>query len=314
MPGDGLVSETSAQPRSELAATLAVLLAAACWGTSGLFIKLIGIESTTSAFALAFWRNLFAFAILLTGLGLLRPDQLRIHRSDLRWLVALGACLGLLNTVWIVSVSLNGVTVAALQQSATPAIVAVAAWLFWREPLTRSKVVAIALTIAGTGLVSGANALGQAEPSLVGLLAGLAVPVAYATWNLLGKKIRFRYSPIATLTYAFGFGALVLLPFQFLTPAPWPFPSSALLWFAGLVVVSTLIPFLAYTSALGELPASVVSILAMSEIAFAAFFAHILLGERLSVSQVAGAVLILGGVVLLSWHRWHTERRARRGF
>jgi drug/metabolite transporter (DMT)-like permease len=48
----------------------------------------------------------------------------------------------------------------------------------------------------------------------------------------------------------------------------------------------------------------VASILAMSEIAFVAAYAYILLGERLTVSQILGAVLVVGGVLLLSWRRW----------
>jgi drug/metabolite transporter (DMT)-like permease len=76
------------------------------------------------------------------------------------------------------------------------------------------------------------------------------------------------------------------------------------LWFTGLIFVATIIPFSAYTFALGRLPASVASILAMSEIAFVAAYAYILLGERLTVSQILGAVLVVGGVLLLSWRRW----------
>jgi drug/metabolite transporter (DMT)-like permease len=143
--------------------------------------------------------------------------------------------------------------------------------------------------------------------SLGGLLVGLAVPVTYASWNLFGKKVRETYNPFTTLTYAFGFGALVLLPLQFFTPQPWPVPSSALLWFAGLIAVATIIPFSVYTFALGRLPASVATILAMSEIAFVAVYAYVLLDERLTAGQILGAVLVVGGVLLLSWHRWRSR-------
>jgi drug/metabolite transporter (DMT)-like permease len=48
----------------------------------------------------------------------------------------------------------------------------------------------------------------------------------------------------------------------------------------------------------------VASILAMSEIAFVAIYAYFLLNERLTASQILGAVLVVGGVLLLSWYRW----------
>jgi drug/metabolite transporter (DMT)-like permease len=292
---------------ADLVGSLAVLFAAALWGTSGLFVKLIGLSADISALALAFWRDITAFLVLLTAIGIVRPAWLRVQRTDLRWLAAMGCSLGVFHVFWNLGVFLNGAAVATVQQAAMPSIVAVVAWLIWREPLTWSKIAAIGLTFVGTVLVSGLDRLGQAELSLGGLMVGLAIPVTYAAWNLFGKKVRENYNPFTTLTYAFGFGALILLPLQFFTPQPWPVLSSSLLWFAGLIAVSTIIPFSVYTFGLGRLPASVATILAMSEIAFVAVYAYVLLDERLTAGQILGAVLVVGGVLLLSWHRWRTR-------
>ena len=75
--------------------------------------------------------------------------------------------------------------------------------------------------------------------------------------------------------------------------------------------MSTIAPFLTYTFALGRLQASVTSILAMAEIPIVAVYAYFLLDERLTVSQILGAVLVVGGVLLLSWHRWQTRDEGR---
>jgi DME family drug/metabolite transporter len=307
-----LESRAEAAPaRSDLTGPLAVLFAAACWGMSGVFVKWVGAEVEISALALAFWRDLATFLVLLAGVGLFRPDWLRIRRGDLRWLAALGGSLGIFHVFWNLGIFLNGAAVATVQQAAMPAIVAAIAWVIWREPLTWIKVAAILLTFLGTVLVSGLDAVGQADLSLTGLLVGLAIPSTYAAWNLFGKKVRNTYNPVTILTYAFGFGALVLLPLQFFTPQPWPVPPATFLWFAGLIAVATIIPFSVYTFALGRLPASVASILVMSEIAFVAVYAYILLGERLTVSQILGAVLVVGGVLLLLWQRWRDRARAK---
>jgi drug/metabolite transporter (DMT)-like permease len=301
-------SQAEAERRSDLVGSLGVLLAAACWGTSGIFVKLVATESSVSALALAFWRDIITFAVLLVSLVLFRPNWLRVRRVDLRWLIAMGASLGLFHVVWNLAVFLNGAAVATVQQAAMPAIVAVVAWAVWRESLSWSKIVAIVLTFVGTVLVSGLDVLGQAQLSIGGFLVGLAVPIGYAAWNLFGKRIRQDYNPFTTLTYAFGFGALVLLPLQFFTPQPFPVSSTSLLWFAALILISTILPFSVYTFALGRLPASVATILAMSEIAFVAVYAYLILGERLTTSQILGAVLVVGGVLLLSWVRWRARR------
>ena len=297
---------TAATPdRSPAAGYLAVLVSTVCWGTSGIFITFIVASSGVSALALAFWRDLFTFTVLLISLGLLRPGWLRVQRRDLKWMVGLGSIsVGTFHVLWNLGVLLNGVAVVTVQQAAMPAIVAIAAWFLWGEPLTRRKVLAITLTFAGTVLVSGLDVLGRARLTLPGLLVGIGLPVTYATYSLFGKQIAGRYRPLTILTYGFGFAALTLLPFQFFIPQPWPVPRLTWLWFVALIGFATILPFSAYTFGLGRLPASVAGILAMAEIPLVSLYAYLLLGERLTATQVVGAALVIGGVLLLSWRGW----------
>jgi drug/metabolite transporter (DMT)-like permease len=304
----GAQPAASLPARSNLLGSLGVLFAAACWGTSAIFVKLLTTDAEISALALAFWRDLTTFIVLLTGIMLLRRKWLRVQRADLGWLVGMGVSLGTFHVLWNLGVFLNGAAVATVQQAAMPAIVAIAAWLIWRESLTWTKILAILMTFVGTVLVSGLGDASLVRLGIGGFLVGLGIPVMYASWNLFGKRIRRTYNPVTTLTYAFGVGALVLLPFQFFTPQPWPLAPTTPLWFTGLILISTILPFTVYTLALGWLPASVATILAMSEIFFVAVYAYVLLGERLTPSQILGAVLVIGGVLVLSWGR----RRAPR--
>jgi drug/metabolite transporter (DMT)-like permease len=300
--------------RSNIAGYLAVLFATACWGTSGIWVAFIVEASGISALALAFWRDLTTFLVLFLGLRTLHPTWLEVKRSDLKWLVGLGASLGIFHVFWNLGVMLNGAAVATVQQAAMPAIVAIVASLIWGEPLTVQKILAIILTFIGTVLVSGVDVLTRADITIGGFLVGLGIPIFYAGWNLFGKKVRGDYNPATTLTYGFGFGAMVLLPFQFVTPQPWPVTPAALLPFAGLIGVATTIAFMAYTFGLGQLQASVATILAMAEIPIVAVYAYLLLGERMSFDQAVGAILVLAGVLMLSrpkkW-RMSGERTSR---
>jgi len=192
-------SRAEAANRPNVSGYVAVLAATVLWGTSGVFIKFIVASSDVTALALAFWRDLFAFIVLLAGMAVLRPALLRVQRRDLPWLAALGGIMGVLNIVWTLAVLLNGVAVTGVQLAAMPAIVAVVAWLIWREPLTWNKILAIALTFAGTVLVSGLGVLSQAQLTLPGLLVGFSTPCAYAAWNLVGKKVREGCNALTTL-------------------------------------------------------------------------------------------------------------------
>ena len=297
------VGENGAIQGSDILSSLAVLLATACWGTSALFVKLILANEEVSALALAFWRDLATFLVLLIGLRLLRPRWLRVKRGDVLWLAGLGASIGIFHIFWNLAVFLNGAAVATVQQAAMPAIVAIAARLIWGEPLTGRKILAIVLTFVGTVLVSGVGVLEEADLTLFGFLVGLGTPITYAAWNLFIKRVRDGYNPFTTLTYGFGFGALVLLPIQFFTPQPQAVPPSTLLAFAGLIGIATIGGFSIYTFAVGRLQASVATILAMAEIPIVAVYAYVLLGERMTLDQVIGAVLVVAGVLMLSRRR-----------
>ena len=300
---ESTTTDEQASRRSNQWGYLAVLFATACWGTSGIWVRFIVDASGVSALALAFWRDFATFLTLFLGLRVLHPAWLKVKKRDLKWLVGLGASLGIFHVFWNLGVLLNGAAVATVQQAAMPAIVAIVASLIWNEPLTTRKGLAITLTFVGTVLVSGLDVLGQADISLGGFLIGLGIPIMYAGWNLFGKRVRGDYNPVTTLTYGFGFGALVLLPFQFFIPQPWPVSIEAFLWFAGLISVATILAFSFYTFALGRLQASVASILAMAEIPIVAVYAYFLLNERMSLDQVVGAVLVVAGVLMLSRRR-----------
>ena len=278
---------------------LAVTGAAACWGTSGIFIKLIMTGSGMTATALAFWRDIGTFFLFFAICGLFRRNGLRVHRSDWPWLACMGVSLGLFHVSWNLGILINGPAVTTVQQAAMPVIVLVVARIVWGERLNRQKLGAAFLIVVGTVFVSGILSAGGRPLTIPGVAVGFCVPVFYAGWSMFGKQVRGRYSAEVVLTYAFGIAALVLLPFQFRlgyprTVSPWTW-----VWYAGLIGLATGGGFFAYTYGLGHLPAGVASILVMTEILFVSVYAFFLLNEMMTFMESAGAVLVIGGVALL---------------
>lgn len=290
---------------------VAVILAAACWGTSGIFIKLIMTSSGMGASSLAFWRDLATFLLFGCACILSRPRRMRIPKSDWPWLAGMGICLGLFHVGWNMGIMLNGAAITTVQQAAMPAIVIVIARILWQEPLTLPKLAALTLIMGGTVLVSGVLSSDRPDVTGLSIAAGLSVPVLYAGFSLFGKKLRGQYASEVVLMYAFGIGALVLLPFGFYQITAVSLSTPVWLWFAGLILLSTGGGFFAYTYSLGALPAGIVGILAMSEILFVSLYAWYLLGESLSGLELWGAGLVVGGVCLLFVrYRWWNRRAA----
>jgi drug/metabolite transporter (DMT)-like permease len=307
----------SEQENSNGIGLLLVVLATACWSTSGPFISLVVRGSGISPWGLAFWRDLGTFTCLLVGVLLLGSRTLlKVKRQDLPWLAAMGAIsIGMFHVMWNMAVLINGVSVATVIQANAPIFVTIMAWLLWREPLTRRKIVAIVLAFVGTVLIARLGGLGATQISLFGLLIALAAAFAYGGFSLFGKKLVGNYSSWTILLYTFGFGALILLPFQFRVPIPWPLSPQVLGWYAGLILLSTISGFGLYTTGLRYLQASVAAIVATTEVVFAAVVSYIVLGERLDGWQILGAILVIGGVILLSWPRRGVRRviAGRRG-
>ena len=280
---------------------IAVLLAAACWAMSGIFVKLIMAQAGISSLTLAFWRDIVSFfAFLVWGLATQR-DQMSIRRSDWPIIAGMGVSLGVFHVALNLGYRLNGAAITTVQQAAMPAIVLVVARMVWKEPLTGLKLLSLFLIASGTVLISGLLQTDAPDVSATSIAVGFLVPALYAGWSLFGKALRSGYSPVVTLTWAFGIAALVLLPCQAVMGSLLPpsVPLRTFLWFAGLTGISTVFAFFAYTFALGRLPAGIASILVMSEIAFAVVYARIFLGEVLVSMEILGAGVVVGGVILL---------------
>ncbi len=280
-----------------------VLLAAALWSTSSMFITWVMRSTGITALGLAFWRVLISGLILAASMLVASPRMLLVERRDWPWLAGMGMlAVGPLQVFWMRSVVLNGASVSTVMQCTAPIIVAILAWVFWREPLTWHKWVAIALALGGAALIAGlagAGAAGNIHMTPLGLVTVLAVAVAYAGVTLFAKQLTGRYSPWTIWTYAFLFAALVLAPFQIGAAQPAHLGRVAIGSFAGLILITTIAGYGIYTVGLGRMQASVASIVAMFEAPCASFWGYAVLGERLNGLQVIGAVLVLGGSILL---------------
>jgi len=267
-----------------------------------MFIRWILAESSFSALSLAFWRELVTFSCLFVGLVLLRPNWLRISRRDLPWFVVLGSfSVGTFHVLWNVAVVEVGYAAATILLYSAPVFVSLMAWLIWREPLTRVKIMAIAMAIGGCILVAGTEGLTTFQVTAGGLVLGVALAIAYGSFSILGRQLAPRYPPWTVLTYGFAFGAVTLLPFQLAITPPQEVPGVTWFWFAALVFLATILPFGAYLSSLRWLPVSVASIMAASEVVFGSMLAYLFFGERLQAGQILGAVLVVGGVTLIVW-------------
>lgn len=293
---------TIAVPKPSLTKGYAIALTATTlWASTGIFTSYLLTNYTIAPLTLACWRAAIVSLVLAAILAVVRPSLLHIRRQDIPFFAAYGFFgVAMFNALWIYSVSLSGAAIATVLVYTGPAFVVIAAhWLF-HEPITRFKVLAIALSLTGCILVTGAYDLTRLRLNPLGIIAGVGIGVGFAFYSLFGKLSTPRYNPWTATVYSFGFGAFSL----FLTQRPtqlFSMGNAPLGWLTLFVLAAgpTLSGYALYTASLRYLPVSVASLIATLEPVITATMAFLLLGERPSTIQIVGGLLIILGVITL---------------
>jgi drug/metabolite transporter (DMT)-like permease len=303
----------SSNPSSLTRGYSIALASAAILSTTAILIRHLTQTYQIPALVLAFWRDGFVALTMLLILGFLRPGLLQIKRRDLVYLVAYGFVLSIFNSLWTTSVVLNGAAVSTVLAYCSAGFTALLGWWFLKERLDWAKLLAVALSLGGCVLVSGAFDPAVWNANFVGILTGVLSGLCYAIYSLLGRSAAQRgLNSWTTLLYTFGFAAAFLLIFNLLPVKPFPGTAAQpadLLWLGNalagwgilflLAAGPTLAGFGLYNMSLSYLPSSVANLVVTLEPAFTATLAYFLFGERLTGIQIAGSLMILSGVVFL---------------
>ena len=279
---------------------LAVGAAASIWGTLGYFAKLlyaegVSFEALVAVRAVVGWAAVLVFVLLTKGAG-----GLRVVRGDLVFLAPLGIVgIGVFYLLYFFTVREGEVGTASILLYSSPAFVTLLAWVFLREPLGVTRILALGLTFAGIGLVVGVYDPGTLEVAPLVLLTGLLSGLTYGSYSIFGKPVARRLDPSVILSYALGFGAVLLVAFALPTVGtlvglpPWCY------WMLLMLsVVHTALAFALYTFGLRRLEAGRAAIVATVEPVVAGMVGVFLLGEDLTAPKVLGAILVLSGAAL----------------
>ena len=279
------------------------LLSAVILSTSAIFVRHLTEKYGLPPIILSFWRDLFVAIVLLIILVLIRPGLLRITRQNLYYLVIYGFVLAVFNSVWTLSVSLNGAAVGTVLAYCSAAFTALLGWWILKESLSWVKVLAVLLCLGGCVLVAGALDPAAWSINLIGIVTGIGSGLFYAIYTLMGRSASNRgLNPWTTLLYTFGFGAVWLLGIDLIGNGVLPGTAqglSGLFWLGSdwlgwlilfiLAAIPTVAGFGLYNVSLSLMPSSVVNLIVTTEPAFTALWAYFLLGERFTLVQVIGS-------------------------
>lgn len=278
---------------------LCVASGAVLWGLIGLFTRELSALGLAPMEIVAV--RLSGAALVLAALALVRHRAaFAIRVRDLWMFVGTGVCsFVFFNWCYFSCIEVSSLASAAVLLYTAPSFVMVLSALLFHEALTRRKVLALLVTMAGCVLVTGA--LGADGMSAAAVLLGLGSGLGYALYSIFGRAALGRYSAgqvVLWTNICGGLAALAMVDAQSL--APLALSAQALRAEALLVVCSTILPLFLYTKGLERMEAGRASIVATLEPVVATLVGTFAFAEALAPTQAAGIALVIGAVVLVA--------------
>jgi drug/metabolite transporter (DMT)-like permease len=285
------------------------------WGSTYIAIR-IGVERMPWAL-LAGTRFLLAGALMLGALWLLRRP-VRASRRDLAVLAAGGVLLlGSGNGFVFLAETMVPAGLAALVIATIPLWIALLdSVLPGGDRLARRGWLGIGVGLAGLAVLLAPQLRREAAAAVdpLGILALLVAALSWSAGTLLMRRNPVRLDAFAATGYEMVFGGLFNLGVAALLyrgeAVAWTAPLAGSL--AYLVVFGSLIAFTAFTWLTRRVPASQIATYAYVNPVVAVLLGVALLDERLSAEMLAGMVIILLSVGLVTGTRVPARAAAAR--
>lgn len=267
------------------------MTAALLWGILGPFSRLAFSEGV-QPMEVAFWRALLGWGFFGTHAAATKSLRLRLRDIPMVVLFAITGITIFYGTYQL-AIRDGGAALASVLLYTAPAWVTLIAKFAFRESLTRSKIIALALTLIGVIFVAGGG--GSIQITGSALFFGLAAGFSYSLYYILGKYFSTRYSSPNLFFYLLPIGAVTLLPWvEFTTKSPTAW--GALICIAALCTYGA---YFSYYIGVKYLEASRAAIAATLEPVVAAVVAFFWWGESFGATGYVGSALILTAVMLM---------------
>ena len=268
----------------------------ALFGTIGTFTRFIDMPSGIMCCV----RALIASALILAYLYLAgRKPDMKALKSEIGTLAAAGIMLGLDWFFIFEGFRRTTVAVASVCFYTEPVFLMVAAAVFFREKLTRVKIICVFTALAGTALISGLFGGQSGAVGLSGVICSLIAAVFYAGNVLLNRRLR-AVKPVDATAAQLVIGGLVILPYSLLTlrSAEMSFTPLSIALLLILAVVHTGLGYIMYYDSAAALSAGTIAVLSYVDPLVSVLLSVLFLREPMTAAVFAGIVLIFGAAFM----------------
>ena len=286
-------------------AYIKLVFAMIIWGTLGPLVKQIPLASGEIVLARVIL-GLATLGIIYFASGGCRAgntaDRYAV-RKDIAILFVSGAVMGFNWVFLFEAYKYTTVSMATVSYYCAPVIITALSPLVLGEKLTASRIAGIVAATVGMFMITG-SLQGGSQP-LKGVLFGLLAALFYACVTILNKQLKGGFTGIQiTIVQLFAAG-IVVAPYAVINhEGAWVMPQGAGLVCLIIVgVVHTGIVLHLYFSSMQILPGQSVAMCSYIDPVSSLLIAAAVLSERMSIVQIIGAVLIIGGAAFGELYR-----------
>lgn len=263
--------------------------------TSAIFVKLANAPSGV----IAFYRLFLAAVALLPFLLFRAEARAEVRRlKGAQWgkIIAAGLFLALHYVMWFESLRFTSIASSTVLVSLQPLFSIALERVFLGSKLKATAIVGCAIALAGCVII-GAGDFQASGMSLVGDVIAFLAAGVIALYFFIGQKVRQETSAVtySVLSYLASSVALAVYigiqgnAFTGYEKVTW-------LAFLGLALVSTIGGQFIFNLLLKKLPASAVTMSILGEPIGTCILAYLFLHESISLQQLVGIVVIIGGL------------------
>lgn len=282
--------------KDKLSGFLSISAAMLIFGSIGIFRKYLPVPSGFLVLA----RSVIGILFLLALMAVTRKRiSFKAIKNNFFCLCVSGIFLGVNWILLFEAYNYATVSVATLCYYMAPVFIIAVSPFLLKEKITLQKAVCTVLAFSGMLLISGVFSGGSEGGNFVGVLLGLSSAVFYASVVLLNKKLT-DISPYDKTLVQFFFAIVVIVPYVLLCEdvASVTFTPQVSVLLVIVGIIHTGVAYALYFGGLSKVSAQSAALCSYIDPASALILSALVLGERMDVFGIVGAVLVLGSAVL----------------
>jgi len=266
-----------------------------CVSAAAIFIRLTDAPPIIIAAYRLCLATIFITPVVLTRSG---KELTRLNPFQIMLAMFSGIFLALHFALWIASLKYTSVASSVVLVTSSPIFVALVSFWLFKEKLTLLSIAGIAVCILGAVIIGYVN-WQTGSIQLLGAILALLGAIVVSGYMIIGRILRQKMGLISYIFITYGTAGIAMLLSALASRLPLVgYSNNIYLMFLLLALVPQVLGHSALNWSLRFASATEITIAVLGEPVIATILAYFILRENPQILEIAGGIIILGGIYL----------------